>query len=254
MTCPLTFPHLLLEVNLCCETLGSLLWKGTWWQQCQNLIFYSVSQKHIKDYNANCVFDVKTLKILKDFFQGHSNSDPYKKPNVCDNKGQVSCCTKSSLVNHEDVTNTAPPYNPPSCCSNIQTWYCSCSTLKHDDGPKHICDACGFCKDTILPLVPKLPKTLMHYTKPPINPNLNPPQLCLSHQVAASLHQSCWQELAFVLPLQPLPQLLTQSWLLPGWLSWPTLLFFLQWLLLCWLKWFFIQYKALVQWTEVAQP
>ncbi len=122
-------------------------------KQKQKSFFYSFPKEHILDYGQR-EFDDKTLKDLKNFFQGHYDTNPPKKTdfptNHLNDRGHATSHNHILFTNCDDA-------NPPST-TNLATSrrsterLCnhSCNLSCHDASQPCIHNQCSFCKDCMV--------------------------------------------------------------------------------------------------------
>ncbi len=72
----------------------------------------------------------------------------HQKTDCYNNSNQASYCTCATFTPCENEPDTAPAINRPSHCSNDQPSNCDLSNPPHDASPPHVCNPCGFFKDT----------------------------------------------------------------------------------------------------------
>ncbi len=142
-------------------------------------------------HHANHDFDTETLETFKNFFQGHYDSEPPNKTNVCENKDQAYWQFISSFFTCDGVGNVTPTFNNHlvilRTALGILLW--SITTALHNftrhvvslKKPVLLIGLIIWFK--IISQVSKLQKILTCYVKLSIHPNYVPHH---PHQVAVS--------------------------------------------------------------------
>ncbi len=137
-----SFPHLLPESVVCCETSWFLLQKGPWQQQSQDLVFLLLSsrthQRFSLPWKWKSQHDFKVIVI----------PIPPRNPMFLTIKAKpLVSLNFFSTPTHDSIGNAAPPSNQLYHCSN--DWSCddSCSDQECDASPLCFFNAFGFFKD-----------------------------------------------------------------------------------------------------------